>query len=97
MLSGAQHLQYLLENKQMQILRSAQDDSPGTLCAACLGRNAARQTRSYRSIVGEPTGSRPRAVKRWPVRFGEPPKGEKTILKNLKISLAFGFYEEYDQ
>jgi hypothetical protein len=28
MLSGAKHLQYLLENKQMQILRSAQDDSP---------------------------------------------------------------------
>jgi hypothetical protein len=27
MLSGAKHLQYLLENKQMQILRFAQDDS----------------------------------------------------------------------
>jgi len=26
MLSGAKHLQYLLENKQMQILRFAQDD-----------------------------------------------------------------------
>jgi len=30
MLSGAKHLQYLFENKQMQILRCAQDDSPGT-------------------------------------------------------------------
>jgi hypothetical protein len=29
MLSGAKHLQYLPENNQMQILRSAQDDSPG--------------------------------------------------------------------
>jgi len=29
MLSAAKHLQYLLENKQMQILRSAQDDSQG--------------------------------------------------------------------
>ena len=31
MLSGAKHLQYLLEHKQMQILRSAQDDNPGDL------------------------------------------------------------------
>ena len=29
MLSAAKHLQYLLKNKQMQILRSAQDDSRG--------------------------------------------------------------------
>jgi len=29
MLSGAKHLQHLPENNQMQILRSAQDDSPG--------------------------------------------------------------------
>ena len=29
MLSGAKHLQYLPENKQMQILRFAQDDSHG--------------------------------------------------------------------
>ena len=29
MLSGAKHLRYLLENKQMQILRCAQDDSRG--------------------------------------------------------------------
>ena len=29
MLSGAKHLQYLLHNKQMQILRFAQDDSRG--------------------------------------------------------------------
>jgi len=29
MLRGAQHLQYLRENKQMQILRFAQDDSRG--------------------------------------------------------------------
>jgi hypothetical protein len=29
MLSGAQHLQYLPENKLMQILRSAQDDRRG--------------------------------------------------------------------
>ncbi len=28
MLSGAKHLQYPLENKQMQILRPVQDDSP---------------------------------------------------------------------
>ena len=28
MLSEAKHLQYLLENDQMQILRFAQDDSP---------------------------------------------------------------------
>jgi len=27
MLSGAKHLQYTLENKQMQILRCAQDDT----------------------------------------------------------------------
>ncbi len=36
MLSGAKHLQYLVENKQMQILRCAQDDSPGTFFAARL-------------------------------------------------------------
>jgi hypothetical protein len=62
MLSGAKHLQYLLENKQMRILRAvyperserAQDDSPGTLSAACLGRNAARQTRRYRLTFGDP-------------------------------------------
>ncbi len=35
MLSGAKHLQYFLENKQMQILRSAQDDSQGAFSAAC--------------------------------------------------------------
>ena len=29
MLSAAKHLQYLLENKQMQILRFAQDDKSG--------------------------------------------------------------------
>jgi hypothetical protein len=29
MLSGAKHLHYLLENKQMQMLRSAQDGSLG--------------------------------------------------------------------
>jgi len=29
MLSGAKHLQYFFENKQIQILRSAQDDSRG--------------------------------------------------------------------
>jgi len=29
MLSGAKHLQYLLQNKPMQILRFAQDDSRG--------------------------------------------------------------------
>jgi hypothetical protein len=28
MLSGAKHLAFLLEDKQMQILRSAQDDKP---------------------------------------------------------------------
>jgi hypothetical protein len=28
MLSAAKHLQYLVENEQMQILRFAQDDSP---------------------------------------------------------------------
>jgi len=28
MLSEAEHLQYLLENTQMQILRFAQDDNP---------------------------------------------------------------------
>jgi len=28
-LSGAKHLQYLVENKQMQILRFPQDDSRG--------------------------------------------------------------------
>ncbi len=32
MLSGAKHLQYLFQNKEMQILRSAQDDSSGDLC-----------------------------------------------------------------
>ncbi len=31
MLSGAKHLQYLFQNKEMQILRSAQDDSSGDL------------------------------------------------------------------
>jgi hypothetical protein len=35
MLSGAKHPQYLLENKQMQILRSAQDDSLPAFSAAC--------------------------------------------------------------
>ena len=29
MLSGAKHLQFLLENRQMQILRFAQDDRRG--------------------------------------------------------------------
>ncbi|SPE22148.1 hypothetical protein SBA2_10086 [Acidobacteriia bacterium SbA2] len=29
MLSGAKHLQYILEKKQMQILRFARDDRPG--------------------------------------------------------------------
>ncbi len=28
MLSGGKHLQFLLEDKQMRILRSAQDDKP---------------------------------------------------------------------
>ena len=37
MLSGAKHLQYLLENEQMQILRSAPDRTPGTFCAADRG------------------------------------------------------------
>jgi hypothetical protein len=31
MLSAAKHLQYLVENKPMQILRSAQDDKAGGL------------------------------------------------------------------
>jgi len=35
MLSEAQHLRYLVENKQIQILRCAQDDSRGTSSAAC--------------------------------------------------------------
>jgi hypothetical protein len=35
MLSGAKHLQYALEHNQMQILRSAQDDSQGAFSAAC--------------------------------------------------------------
>jgi len=35
MLNGAKYLQYLHENNQMQILRCAQDDSPGTFSAAC--------------------------------------------------------------
>ena len=35
MLSGAKHLQYPLEHNQMQILRSAQDDSQGAFSAAC--------------------------------------------------------------
>ena len=30
MLSGAKHLHYLRENRQMRILRSAQDDRPKT-------------------------------------------------------------------
>jgi len=34
MLSGAKRLQYVIEKKQMQILRFAQDDSPGTLSVA---------------------------------------------------------------
>jgi hypothetical protein len=34
MLSGAKHLQYFFENKQIQILRFAQDDNPGTYSAA---------------------------------------------------------------
>jgi hypothetical protein len=35
MLSGAKHLQYLLKNEQMQILRFAQDDNAGTFSATC--------------------------------------------------------------
>ncbi len=35
MLSGAKHLQYLLKNKQMQILRSAEDDSQAVVSATC--------------------------------------------------------------
>jgi len=37
MLSGAKHLQYPLRNKQMQILRCAQDDNPGDSFRSLLG------------------------------------------------------------
>ena len=37
LLSVAKHLQYLFENKQMQILRSAQDDSPVGFFRSLLG------------------------------------------------------------
>ncbi len=41
MLSGAKHLQYPVENKQMQILRFAQDDSPPDFFRCLLkGQNA---------------------------------------------------------
>jgi hypothetical protein len=36
MLSEAKHLKYLLETKQMQILRFAQDDSPGEFSRSLL-------------------------------------------------------------
>jgi len=35
MLSAAKHLFYLIEDKQKQILRSAQDDMTGGFSAAC--------------------------------------------------------------
>jgi hypothetical protein len=35
MLSAAKHLLFLVENKQKQILRSAQDDMVGAFSAAC--------------------------------------------------------------
>jgi len=35
MLSEAKHLQYLVQNKEMQIFRCAQDDSLRTFSAAC--------------------------------------------------------------
>jgi len=37
MLSGAKHLQYLLEQEQMQILRFAQDDCPQDFLRGLLG------------------------------------------------------------
>jgi hypothetical protein len=36
MLSGGKHLQYLLENKHLQILRCAQDDSAGDFSRSLL-------------------------------------------------------------
>ncbi len=42
MLSGAKHLQCLLENKQMQILRCAQDDRPGDFFRSLLVPSAYR-------------------------------------------------------
>ena len=35
MLSAAKHLQYLIEDAQMQILRFAQNDMARTISAAC--------------------------------------------------------------
>ena len=40
MLSAAKHLQYLLENKQMQILRFARDDRQGDFFRSLLGTDA---------------------------------------------------------
>jgi hypothetical protein len=48
MLSGAKHLQYLLENKQLQILRSAQDDSaPGFFCNLLESRESKVEARKW--------------------------------------------------
>ena len=48
MLSGAKHLQYLLEKKQLQILRSAQDDSaPGFFCNLLESRESKVEARKW--------------------------------------------------
>jgi len=95
MLSEAKHLQYLLDGKQMQILRFAQDDSPGTFSAACLGRNAASKLAATNSSTANPHAHNHAPLYGAPFVFGRRRNGKRLILKKSKISLAFGFCGEY--
>ena len=49
MLSGAKHLQYLVQNNQMQILRFAQDDRPGVFPRSLLIHKPYRKWNSVAS------------------------------------------------
>ena len=59
MLSEAEHLQYLLENTQMQILRFAQDDNPEGLFPQPVKPRPSQAHVKLRSLTRRAAGGRP--------------------------------------
>ncbi len=57
MLSGAKHLQYLFDNEQKQILRSAQDDGQGGFFRSLLDISKAQQVVRSQKLSATPAGS----------------------------------------